>query len=372
MRMKLKTLNGYVAREIASPFFVSLFVLTFFLLLGRIMRYADLVLSRGVSFLETMWLFSHLIPFILALTIPIALLMGVLLAFGRLSSESELTAMRAAGVSLYQLLRAPLWFGVFSYIFCAGITLFLIPSANTAFKGTLNRLLHTKAISAIQEGAFDDEIQGVALFVEKVFKEQGTMEGILIFDTKTSPGPMTITAKEGSIPAAQKGAGLTLILKNGSIHFLEGSVYRRIDFNSYTLSLPAITGDDKQRNLSDMTLTELKEEAEKLRALGKAPWAPLVELHERIAVPLACFILALLGVPLGIRNPRSGKVANVSLGIAIVLIYYICLVAGEALGKNGLLPPSLAIWSWNVLLTGVGIFFLYRANVGKSLIPWGQ
>src|SRR5574341_878371 len=104
MAVRLKTLNAYVAREIASPFVAALFILTFLLLLGRVMHYADLVIARGIGFLDIMRLFSFLIPFVFALTIPMALLLGVLFAFGRLSSESELTAMRAAGGSLYSLL----------------------------------------------------------------------------------------------------------------------------------------------------------------------------------------------------------------------------------------------------------------------------
>ncbi len=374
--LRAKTLNIYVAREVLPTFILALFILTALLLLGRVMHYATLVLSRGVGALDILRLFSYLIPFILALTIPIALLLGVLFAFGRLSSENELTAMRASGVSLFQLLPAPLGLGVLSYILCALITFYLLPWGNTAFKDSLYHMLHSKAMSAIQEGVFDDEIEGVVLFVERIKREENTAEGVLIFDRRSSPFPVTITAREAHFPTADQvsalttvGEGLTLELRDGSIHSLDGSLYRRIDFDVYRLTLPTAPHGTKGKDLYDMTLTELREEAKRLRARGELPWRPLVEFHERLAVPLACIVFAILGVPLGIRPPRSGKFANVSLGVAIVLIYYLCVSAGESLGRSGAVPPFLAIWSWNILLTGLGMYFLWRADTGRPVLP---
>ncbi|HEY6009578.1 MAG TPA: LPS export ABC transporter permease LptF [Geobacteraceae bacterium] len=362
-----KTLNLYLCREISTPFLLGMATFTSVLLLGRLMRLADLVVAKGVPLVDIARLVVYLLPYFCLLTIPMAFLLALLLAFGRLSADSEVTAMKGCGIGLYGLLPPVLACACVTYLATALIAVYAVPWGNNSFKKLVYSVAQSHANMTIKERVFNDDIPGIILYVDRFRKDDGLMHGVLIQDERNPEEPTTIFAETGGIFTDPAAKVVRLQLTNGSIHHARrGDGYRRVDFSEYALSIDlnqAAKGGG--RDELDMTLGELRSG---LRLPGLHPKLRLdmeLELHRRFALPFACFVFALVGVPLGIQNQRSGKGAGFAVSIGVLLVYYIVLAAGKALGQRGLLPAAGAVWAPNVVFLLFGIH-LFRTTAAEQ------
>jgi lipopolysaccharide export system permease protein len=366
-----KTLYLYICREIAVPFLLGLATFTAALLMGRILQIADLVVARGVGLSSMLWLIVYLLPFFFMITLPMSLLLALLLAFGRLSADSEITAMKSCGVGLYSLLPPVLTCALITYLATTFVTAYALPWGNTSFRNLLINIIQTRATINLKERVFNDDFPGLVIYVDRLSQEENIMSGILIQDERNPKDPSTIFADSGMIVTDAETKTLRLSLKNGGIHRGVGKEdYRMLEFQDYDLTinlLQAARGIIKTE--LDMTIAELRENLRTHPTDDKIRRDTLIEYHRRFALPLACFVFAVIGVPLGIQNHRSGKSAGFSISIGVILLYYIIFNTGKTLGQNGFVPPAVAVWSPDIIFLLLG-GYLFRKTAAEQSIPF--
>ncbi len=356
-------LYRYLAKEIFSPFLLGLFVFTGVLLMGRMLKLADMVVSKGVPVSEVFLLILYLLPNFAIITLPMALLLAVLIGFSRLSADSEIIAMKASGISLYRLLPPVLLIALFAYLLTSFNAIYLLPKGNAAFKEMLYHVIQGRLNLSLKEQVFNTTIPGLLIYIEKNDGQKGKLSGLMIQDERKPEEVSTIFAKTGSLGMDEKDKKLYIHLSDGSIHQPRPKgIYRQLDFQEYALSIDlAKTGTAFEKNEADMTLAEIRQNMKRGIFSTKVLTDMELELHRRFALPFACFIFAIVALPLGIQNRRSGKSAGFSLGIAALLVYYIVQSLGRTLGEKAVLPLALAAWLPNIIFLSGGIYLLFKA-----------
>lgn len=363
-----KTLYAYIFREIPPPFLVGMVTFTLVLLMGRFLKLAEMVVEKGVPVSDVLRMVSYLLPSFWLFTIPMALLLSILLAFGRLSGDSEITAMKSCGISLYGLLPPPLLFSLFAGIACLWVTVYAVPWGNSSFKRLMFEIAQSSAGIAIKEKVFNNAFPDMVIYADTLDPKGQSMGGVIVHDERDPKAPTTIFASAGALFSDPKTHSMEFQLKNGSIHRGEdkGS-YRMVQFQEYNLRVALADQTPKApRKASEMTLDELLHPPAGTAA--KELLARRLELHSRLALPFSCIVFTLLAIPLGIQNRRSGKASGFSLSIAVILFYYIALSGFDTLGEKRMLTPFLAGWGPNFLFLLAGIY-LFKKTAAEEPLP---
>jgi len=369
-----KTVSLYIVKEILPIFFIALMTFTVILLMDKILKLIELIVTRGVQLSQILMLLLFISPSFLIFTIPMAFLLATLLSFGRLSGDSEITAFKASGMSLYQLYLPVLLLSICAYLLTTFLVIYGLPWGNRGFKSTLYVMAQTKADIEIKERVFNDVFDGFVVYVNKVPIQGKKMEGILIHDERDKEKVNTIFASEGFLVSHPKSQEVILRLINGDIHRYEPrtNLYQRIRFDTYDLRLElakTFAAIGKKLKEHEMSIDDIKEKIEAKRVLGQDITPQEVELHKRYAIPFACLIFGLLGVPLGIQPRRSGRSYGFVLSLLILLSYYISLTASEILALRKMIPPVLSGWTPNLLFGGLGIFLLIKTSRESPFKP---
>ena len=361
------TTNRYILREIFVPFALGVAVFTLILLIARILKLVEMVVNRGVPPLDVLKLFSYILPAFLEVTVPMALLLGVLVAFGRLSSDSEIIALKTSGISLYQLLRPVASFAIVIYFVALGLSLYARPWGNSLLHSGLYEIAKKRASAGIKEKVFNDDFSGLVIYVDHIEPPGNTLRGILISDTRDSNQRNTVFAQVGVLVPNERLHVLTLRLLNGSIHAFYPSdrSYHRTDFSTYDITLDLNTAlanlRPREKDPSEMTLAELQQAIAAKRLAGEPAFSEAVELHRKFSIPFACLAFAAIGIPLGIQPTRSVRSRGFTLSLSLIFLYYLLLTLGESLGQRGVLPAGIALWLPNVLLSGLAVMLFIRA-----------
>jgi len=367
-----RILSLYIIREITSLFLLGIMVFTLILLMGRLIKLTDLVISRGVPLADVSRMILYLMPSFLVFTIPMAFLLAVLLAFGRLSADNEITVMKAGGISLMQLMPPVVLCGL-----CAGLlTLFAstvgVPWGNSAFKVLSFAVLKQNVAATVREKVFWDDIPGIVMYTEHYDEEHRTLKGVLINDGRDLNRPLTIFATDGVIGGGPNRNDIRLVLKNGTIHAVGTTdEYRLVHFGEYTMTIAdSGQGIGLARNELDMTVAELHRQIDSSSTTKPVRLKMLSELHSRFAIPFASLVFAVVAVPLGMQNRRSGKSAGFSTSIAILLAYYVVQSFLRTLAEKGSLPPALALWLPNMIFLGLGWYLLRMASQERGILSF--
>jgi lipopolysaccharide export system permease protein len=359
-------LDRYIVREMVVPFLLGLGIFTTILLIVRILKLVELVVNRGVPLGQMVRIFSYIMPAFLEVTVPMALLLAILVAFGRLSSDSEVIAMRAAGISLYRLLLPVAVFAGGVALLTAWLSITARPWGNSHLRTGLYEVVKTRASAGIKPKVFNDEFKDLVIYVDSIRPGSDILQGILVADTRDASLHNTIYAEFGQLVTNERRHTLTLRLENGGIYSTgtdEG--YQDTRFTTYdiTLDLNAALAQlrDREKEVSELTLHELRESIAAKAITGDPAYAERVELHRKFAIPFACLVFAALGVPLGIQPTRAVHSRGFSLSLGLIFLYYLLLTFGQNLGERGALPPLIAAWLPNAVLSVVAAVMLLRA-----------
>jgi len=370
-----KIINRYIFKEIAFPFIIILFVLTFVLLMGKILQIMDLIINKGVSVFLIVKIIIFLLPSFMLFTIPIALLIAILIAMGRLSADNEITALKNAGVSLLQMYYPVAIVSLITFILTIFISYFLVPHSNFATKRLIFNIAQQNASIGIKEKVFNADFKDFLIYAERIPVNQNYLEGVIVSDNRMIGEQNTILAKKAFLVSNPESMTVKLRLEEGSIHAVSSDLkhYRKIDFKSYEINVDLSTAlanlDNASKSSTEMTMTELLERMKK-PGLDKAAVRELaIEVHKKISMPLSCIFFGLLALPLGIRSHRSVKSRGFAVGLIVVSLYYLLRIGGEALVETGYLSPEIGVWIPNLIFALAGIFLLYTANREISLIP---
>jgi LPS export ABC transporter permease LptG/LPS export ABC transporter permease LptF len=356
---RFRILDRYIVREILPPTGLGLLVFTFVILLQRLTALAALLISRSADLATTCSLLLHALPSIFALTVPMAFLLGVLVAFGRLASESEIVAMRASGVSPLQMLRPVLLLGAVGAAVTLYATGFAQPRAVTATREAIYSLVVGRARAGIKPRVFtDDLIQGMAFYVGALDADTGQWRDVFISDRTTPTHPRIILARHGQLAIDEETKTAVLNLRDGATYShqsLDPAGGLQESFGTATIPLPfdqvfpkiAVVRDEREKDLAELwvSLSSLTgpENAEARRRYE-------MQLHRRLAIPVACLVFGPLGLALSLGHRKEARSAAFGLSIAVICAYYILMRGGEQAVANGVLRPAVGMWIANVLL----------------------
>ena len=365
--MKHGIINRYLMREITGIFALGLTIFTLVLLMGRMVKLMEMVVANGVPLAEVIRLIILLLPSFLVLTIPMAFLLAVLLAFGRLSSDNEITVLKASGLSLGALLPPVLMTATAAALLTLFISVEAVPWGNTGFKQMTMDVARKYAASAIRERIFRDDLPGIVLYVDQYDEAKRTMQRVMIQDSRDTERPLTIFAKSGLISSDDGTGVLRILLKNGSIHTQQKDDYRLISFGEYLLTAESGRSTPLVRTEMDLGIEELRRGMNSLSVSPQTRLKMATELHSRFAFPFATFVFAILALPLGLSNRRSGRGSGFTISILILLVYYVLLSFLRTLAEKGGISPVLAVWLPNLIFLAVGLVLLRLASQEMTL-----
>lgn len=360
----MKILRIYILKELIGPFFLALLVLTFVLLMGNIIKLADLIINKGVGISYVGRFLLFLIPSLLSYTIPMSVLTGTLLAFGRLASDNELQAMRANGINLCRVMIPVIIFGLILSLVSCALNDRVIPMAHFASRRLLMEIGARKPEAFLESGTFTKTPDGYIIFIYEI--KGNELHHIRIYQPQEGRPTRTIVANRGEIIGMPAKKTLTLRLTNAVVDEpdpRDPASFVKGNFKSYFLTLnlsersQAIGSIGKKPR--DKTIDELRQEIKRLRKENVDPSPLLIEIHKKISLAFASLALVLIGLPLAIIARRGERSIGFGISFAIVILYYILLAGGTALASKGTLPVVVCMWSPNLLLAIVGIPLIY-------------
>ncbi len=368
-----KIVHRYLFREILVPFGLGLSIFTFVLLLARLLRLIELVVNRGVPFTNVARIFLCLLPAFLEVTVPMAMLLAILVAFGRLSADAEITALRSSGVSLYQLVPPVATFVVIVTIITAGLAWYARPWGNRALRTAMWDIARTRATAGLKPQIFNDDFPGLIIYAEQI-DATDHLDRVLIADERDPEQQNTIFAREGLMIPDPERETLTLRLLEGTIHTTDTSEQAsyQTDFKSYdvNLDLRATLADSQQRSddPKELTLPQLAAAIEAKTAAGKPARPELVEYHRKFSIPFACVVFGLVAMPLGIQPARAVRSRGFAVSLVVIFTYYILLSTGQGFAEQGSVPAVVGLWLPNVALGILGLVLFRRAAREQPLV----
>lgn len=357
-----KLLDRYIFTELLSPFLVSLGALCFVMLTRELLRLVELMVSKGVGLFAVLKVFAHLLPSFLVLTLPIAGIIASITAFGRLSFDKELVAMRAAGLSLLRLSRPVLLFALMVF----GLTLWLSqwgqPWSSTNLKKVALNLLRDQLVLALERGTFNEPIPKMTIFVSD-FGDDDAPAGLFISDERNADDPRIIVASQYQVLIDTLADQVALRLQDGVIHSKPDEIdqYQKIAFTSYDLKLSLNQSGyaaSEERPSYDAIMAQLAQSG------GRDPSAlrRLTEYYKDLAFPTASLVFCILGVPVGIVSKRSGRIGGFAVGVLVVILYYVLNIACEFLVTTAMISPFAGAWLPNGLFALVTVIWFYKMS----------
>jgi len=367
-----RLLDRYIVREMVAPTGIGLLVFTFVLLIDQIPRLLAVLVARSADLTTILRVFLNLLPSILAITIPMAFLLGVLLAFGRMASDSEIVALRAVGVSPLRLLSPVMMLAIVMTAVTFYINAVALPAANQAHREIVFSLVVSKARTDVKARTFTDNLLPgrMMLYVQDIEPGTGLWKNLLIHDTRDIAESKLILARTGELVVDKERQIVRVELGPGSQHSFFGAdprAYSRTSFRSMGWDLPVEEFfPDRNRLLlakgdREMSLPELGDKVAEIRAQGKprVEWGRFaVEWHKKFAIPGACLVFGLLGLALSLGSKKEARSSAFALSIGVIFIYYVLIRLGEQAGDTGAMQPWLAMWGANVVLGVLALVLL--------------
>jgi LPS export ABC transporter permease LptF/LPS export ABC transporter permease LptG len=372
--LRFRLIDRYVLKEMAGPFVVGLVVYSFLFLIQLMFQLASLVIQEGLSAGAMALMFLLSLPGLLAYTLPIALLLGTIIAFGRLSSDSEIIALRASGVPSGKLVRPPLLFGGAVAVMLLVFNFWLVPLCRSGVdKLQSDATQSLNLVRMLRPGVFFDRIPGVLLYAGQVDPVAGRYGQVLVFQ-RGLEGPLdTLTLAEGGRTVrSPDGQTLQFLLENGETVKFDRMNPGKVETSTFLeQALTVETGPAQQglqKSFAEFGTMEL------WGRLDLPPQSPdpedaarehnayLFELHRRLAASLAALFFALIGVSLGMVNVRGGKGAGFSLSLVVLLGYWVILSALTDMAFSGRLNAYVAAYFPDAVLLAVGLVLLRRKD----------
>ena len=401
----MRTLTRYILKEMLGPTALGLVFYTSIILMQKLFDMAGMIIQRSLSVENVLKLLWLSLPHIVVLTVPMSLLFGVLIAVGRLSSDSEIIAMRALGISTRSIYMPVFVFSFGMFLVNLYLINVIMPKGNRQLQSLHAELLTSTVEKTIKPRLFFDEYENLMIYVNDVDRQTGQWKGVFVADSRssdpeeaTSPaaivrraqqkaegdekaevaalaqrsGQRIIVAENGTLAVVKPSGEVWMNLTDAATHLWDPSRPDRYDLNT-NATQRILVADPGQadlfntrhvaRSLREMSLGELRDQARLVRRGDPITYnLARVEIHKKFAIPFACIVFGILGLPLGITNRRGGKSSGFSLSIGIILFYYVMINNGEHLAASGRVPPVVGMWAANIILLALGIYLLRRAN----------
>lgn len=370
----MRLIDRYISREVVSHALLGLVVFTFVFFIPQLVRFMELLVGHSGSTSDVATLFLCFIPPVLAVTLPMAVLVGVLIGLGRLSADSEIVALHACGISLRRLL-VPI--GFVALIACGvnlAITYWLSPAALRTVRRIEGRILVSQAPFAIEPRVFDERLPHIVLYVQDVAAAATRWRGVFL--ASSDGGRTSVTTAASASVMRGPDNQFEIHLGQGSTHEYDPRRPDRYDVTTFgdsdlaiDLSQIALPQRVVSLPVSDRRIGQL------LSARGPGDLQASVELQRRAAFPVACLVFALIGVPIGVRPRRGGRATGLVLTLVLIGGYYFLFVYGVHLAAQGQISVWIGVWGANIVMALLGLLLFRRIeNVRKPnrALAWLQ
>lgn len=378
----MRILARKILREVATSAVLGCLLFTFVLFLQRVGKLFELLVRSSANSATVGYLFTLVLPFALTFTIPMGVLVGVLIALSRMSGDGEITAMRAAGVPGRRIMFPVMVIATFAMLVTAACSLWLTPWSIRETYRVVNRLVASQLTAEIQPRVFEEQFPHTILYVGDVISGPVVRWRNIFMADLTAPEkrqggpqqageePRVTVAREAVAMADAANNRIQLTMVDVSSHEAEKDPRRYMITLSPTgqQALDAQPPDQRRaKAYSELDTIPLAREAKKSVEAR-------IELHQRLALPLACVLLAVVGVALGVSSRKAGKSSSIVLTVFLAFLYYMSLVSLIGLARQRTLPAALAVWAPNILFTLAGIVLLVRLEApgDRDLVGWAK
>jgi len=362
------TLYRYIFREIWPTFLASLFVFIFIMMAARMLSITELIVTRGVHLSQVAGMVLFLLPDILTFALPAVTLMSVVVAFLRLSADSEIIAMKSSGISLYQMLPPVIVFSLMAFVACLTISAFAAPWGNRSFKDLLFKIAETKADLGIKERVFCEPFGNLVFYVNSFSREKRLLKDVFVVDRRDQEMTNTIVSDEAQIIMRPAERTITLLFMKGTIFLVEKSLEasRTIKFNTYALNigLKDVLADLASRKKAphELSVSQLIAQLKNTPDTHKEYSRIMRELLEKLSIPLAVFFMGIIGVPLGAQIRGRGRSTGISVSLMVFSVFYLILMIIRSVCSTGALSPVFGVWIPDLFLIVSVIYLLRRAS----------
>ena len=365
----MRTLHRYTTSSFLVSFLIAAVVLTFVMCVGLILKATDL-LARGAAWRPIVYVAIYGMPASLAFSMPIAALVSSLLVFGRLSADGEITAMKACGIGMRQIVAGPLMASVCLAVVCVYVNTDLAPRSHFARRNLKASLGAVSPADLLEEGRWIRDFSGISLYVGK--KKGALLSDVRVYDLREDGIKREIVARSGVIRAGENGEDVVIDLTDVRVDPFAADRSGAAFFGEWSVVVEgALAARRYSKREDDMTLPELTVRIGGMNAfypdldkedLPKQKMCLAVELNKRLALSLSCFSFVLLGMPLGIKAHRKESSVGVGISLLLVFNFYLFIIVAESLEKHPAARPDLIVWLPVVLSVALGIALTRRMN----------
>ncbi len=358
----MRIIRIYILKELAGPFIFAFVITTFAFMAGNMIKLADLVVNKGVDFFSVCKLFLYMLPWLFTFTVPISVLTATLLTFGRLSSDNEITAMRASGISLYKLVYPLVLLGLVISLVSYELNDWILPRLRYETRKLVTQIGSKNPAAYLEAGTFIKAFKGYIVFIYGIDKNKLT--NIRIYQPQEGRPTRTIIAQKGEMDYIESKDAIRLKLINGTVdepNPNDPNNFYKLNFKTYIMTLDLREGRDLKidKKKSDMSIDELKEKIKALKAEGVDPSPLQMEIHKKISYSFSSLIFILIGIPLALMARRGEKSIGFVLSVFVIVTFYLIQLGGEALAIKGILFPALGMWLPNIVFGIIGPVMIF-------------
>ncbi len=368
----MRILTRYILGEILSLTLIGCALFTFILFMPQLPHILEVVVRNSSTLADIAQVFLFTLPNLFKVTIPMAVLWGILLGLSRLASDSEIIAMRASGLGIGYFVRVASIIAIGGTLLGLGNSLYLAPRANQAIIEMEQSLETSQASYEIEPRVFYEDFRNYVLYVQDVRSGPGAANWRQVFmaDVSNPANPLITTAASATV-VTENTQELLMRLRNGERDETVADEPEQSNISTFTTTdLPLVLGQQSDVHLGRLDTPLLAMPLSTLLQHTSGPDGKrfLIELHNRFAFPAACLVLMLVGVPLGVASRRGGKSSGFVFTILLVFVYYFLSATGTQLGHLNKLPAFLAVWSANLLFAAAGTFLLWQMATGGRIL----
>jgi LPS export ABC transporter permease LptF len=364
----MRILTRYILGEVSSHALIGTLIFTFVIFTKELGQILELVVRNSAPLPSALELFLLIIPGALTITLPAGVLIGVLLGLSRLAADSEITAMKASGVGVWRFLRILSIFFVAAWVLALANSVYLAPRSTQALSDLQSKLKGSQVSFEIQPRVFYEGFPKLVLYVHDVKNAPGAAiwKGVFIADI-SNPSSPRVTLAERGILVSEGTNRLHLHLINGSSHETDAASADKYQISTFDetdlpISLPQPSAKDQPpAAIAEVPTRQLPALARNSKTVAQSRWY-WIEFHRRFALPTACFVLGLVGFPLGLSAKKGGKSTGFVLTIILVFAYYFVSLLGVSLARQGKVSPGIGVWLADFACLVLGAFLLWRSE----------
>ncbi|MEO0141914.1 MAG: LptF/LptG family permease [candidate division WOR-3 bacterium] len=405
----MRLIDRYFLKEFIPPFLFSVFALTFILLMDQLFRLIDLFVRKGLSFDIVGQILIYTLPLIVSYTTPMAILVAIVMSFGRFGQDNEILALKVSGFSFFSIMKTPIIVVVIITIILTLFNNFVLPEANHRARNLMLDVARKRPAVRLSEGVFTNEFPGYTIYIGEKNERTGQIFNVTIYDLANN---LIITAPTGILNNLEEQDIMQFVLFNGELHqLIDNTKYQKTRFDRQLLNIKMntelIKRERKARSEDELDaqrlmarikeitfeINSLKEEINKMARDGINDFLVgnhqkltnlrflieqknsviksknqnlsryLVEFHKKFSLAFISLVFLLIGAPLGYLFKRGG-IAGILLGIILFSLYYILLLTGEEFAAKRGFSPFLGMWLPNFILVVPGLILYILAEQG--------